>query len=271
MDIDLKKVVQQISPNFFTTFPGFFTKAVVRILERVTHLQEIQAFFEKHGDTKNWEFIDAAFEYLDFRCCVSDEDIKKIPSKGNLICVANHPLGILDGLSLLKTVGTVRRDVKIVVSDVLAPLENLKDLFLFYDLYAATMQKKNLEKIRQSLLEGYAIIFFPAGSVAKLTVRGVREGPWRQGPVLFSRKYGVPVLPMYIHAENSLLYYCITLMNSRLSTFFLPHEMFRKRSSSITLKIGDPILKEEQGWQNIDVIAQTEALKNHVLELGKKQ
>jgi putative hemolysin len=268
MNIDLKKVIEQLSPRFFTKYPSFLTTGALKLLERIIHLQKIQAFFEQYGDRVNWEFIEAVFEYLDFRCLVSDEDRKKIPAKGNVICVANHPLGILDGLSLLKTIGTVRQDVKIVVSDLIAPVENLKALFLFYDLYSRTMQKKNIEKIKDSLLREEAIIFFPAGSVAKLTARGIRESTWRNGPVLFARKLGVPVLPMYVNAENSLLYYLITLINPHFATLFLPHEMFKKRSHNITLKIGEVIPKEVFERRDIDILTQTESLKNHVLEIG---
>lgn len=271
MDIDLKKVIEHKSPDFFTRFPGFLSSALLGFLKRITHVKEVQAFFDQYGHMKNLEFIDKVFEYLDFQCQVSDEDMKKIPSRGRLICVANHRLGVLDGLSLLKTIGTVRRDIKIVVSDVLAPVENLTDLFLFFDLYSTTLRKSNLEKIRSALLAEHAVIFFPAGSVAKLTARGVREGLWRQGPVLFARKYGAPVLPIYFNANNSLLYYLVTLINPELSTLFLSHEMFKKRSQKITLKIGDPISKEIFESQARDAAAQTEFLKDHVLGMGEKQ
>jgi len=271
MDIDLKKAIEQLSPAFFAKYPDFLTAGALKLLQRIIHLRTIQDFFEHYGDRVNWEFIDTVFEYLDFQCLVSEEERNKIPASGNVICVANHPLGILDGLSLLKTIGTVRQDVKIVVSDLIAPVENLKDLFLFYDLYSPTMQKKKIEKIKDSLLKEQAIIFFPAGSVAKLTVRGIRESTWRNGPVLFARKLGVPVLPIFVHAENSLLYYLISLISPHFATLFLPHEMFKKRSQSITLKIGEAIPKEVFERRDIDIITQTEFLKNHVLGIGKKQ
>jgi putative hemolysin len=145
----------------------------------------------------------------------------------------------------------------------------MTDLFLFYDLYSTNLRKSNLEKIRAALLEEHAVIFFPAGSVAKLTAGGVREGTWRQGPALFARKYGVPVLPIYVNAGNSLTYYLVTLINPGLSTLLLSNEMFKKRSQEITLKIGEPISKEVFESRDRDVAAQTEFLKEHVLRMGK--
>jgi putative hemolysin len=271
MDIDLKKAIELKSPDFFTKLPGFLEPSVLRFLEKITHLKEIQTFFDLHGRTKNLEFIDEVFKYLDFRCQVSDEDITKIPLSGKLICVSNHNLGLLDGLSILNTIGNVRRDVSIIVSDVVAPVKNMEDLFLFYDLYSSSMQKENLKKIQSALQEERAIIFFPSGSVAKLTIRGIREGSWRQGPVLLARKYGVPVLPISVNSQNSFLYYLVTLINPDISTLLLSREMFKKRSHTISLKIGEPIAGVKFQRSDMDVAAQTELLKGHVLNMGKSQ
>jgi putative hemolysin len=270
MDIDLRKVIEQKSPGFFRLLPGFLSTAVVRFLERVNHLQDVQAFFDRYADKRNWEFIDAVFEFLNFRYLVSEKDIYKIPAKGKLICVANHRLGALDGLSLLKIIGTVRKDVKIVVNDILIPLENMKDMFLFFDLYSSTMQKTNIKKIQSALSKENAVIFFPSGTVAKLTAGGVIEAPWLNGPVLFARKYGAPVLPMYVDAHSSILYYIVSFINTELASLFLSQAMFRKRSKSIYVKIGDVIPKEALLRKNRDVSAQTQFLRNQVLELGKE-
>jgi 1-acyl-sn-glycerol-3-phosphate acyltransferase len=270
MEIDLRKIIEQKSPGFFRVLPGLLSTAVVRFLERVNHLQEAQAFFDQNADKRNWEFIDAVFEFLNFRYMVSEKDINKIPAKGKLICVANHRLGALDGLSLLKIIGTVRKDVKIVVNDILVPLENMKDMFLFYDLYSASMQKTNVKKIRSALLEENAVIFFPSGTVAKLTAKGVLEAPWQNGPAFFARKYGAPVLPAYVNAYSSLLYYIISFINTELASLFLSQAMFRKRFKSIHVKIGNVIPKEALLRKNRDVTSQTQFLRNQVLELGKE-
>ncbi len=270
MDIDLRKVIKEKSPDFFRVLPGFLSTAVVRFLERVNHLQEVRDFFAQYGDRSNWDFIDAVMQYLDFQYAVSGEDIKRVPKKGKLICVANHTLGALDGLSLLKIIGSVRRDVKIVVNDILLPVECMHDMFLFYDLYSRGMQKTNIQRIGSALSENNAVIFFPAGTVAKLTVRGVLENPWNTGPVVFSRKYGAPVLPMYVNAKSSTLYYLASLINPELSSLFLSQSMFSKRSQRISVKIGDVINREEFERHGRNAAGQTEFLRNHVLGLRKE-
>jgi putative hemolysin len=270
MNINLKQVIDQKSPGFFKVLPGFLAAGVLRFLENVNHLRDVEDFLSRNSDKRDWEFIDAVLQYLDFRYIVSDEDIKKIPAKGKLICVANHTLGALDGLSLLKIIGTVRKDVKIVVNDILRPLENMKDMLLFYDLYSDSMQKTNILEIRSALSEGNAVVFFPAGTVAKLTVRGVREAPWNNGPAAFAQKYGAPVLPMYVHARSSLLYYLVSFINPELASLFLSQAMFSNRSQSLRVKIGKMITCEALERHGRDFAGQTAFLKDHVMGMHKR-
>ncbi len=269
MEIDLRKVIEAKSPGFFRVLPGFLSTVVLRFLERVNNLDEVRAFFESHADTGSWEFIDAVFDHLNFRCLVSDEEIAKIPATGRLICVANHTLGALDRLSLLKIIGAVRKYLKIVVNDILRPLENMREMFLFYDLYSTKLQKTNIQKIRSALSDESAVIFFPSGKVAKLTAKGVREGPWQNGPVSLAQKYRTPVLPVYVNASSSILYYIVSYFNPELASLFLSQAMFSKRSQSITARIGDLIPNEVLNQQGRDVTEQTVFLRNHVLGLRK--
>jgi len=267
MEIDLRTIIEEKSPGFFKFFPGFLSTLALRFLENINHLNEVEAFFDQHAGTKNWEFIDEVFKYLNFRYMVSGPDIEKIPTRGKLICVANHRLGALDGLALLKIIGTVRKDVKIVVNDILIPLENMNEMLLFYDLYSRSIQKTNVQKIQSALKEGNAVIFFPSGTVAKLTLQGIQEAAWYNGPVLFARKYGAPVLPMYVDARSSLLYYFVSFINPDLASLFLSQAMYRMRSRSITVKIGEVIPKEVFESKDIDVAAQTQFLRNQVLSI----
>ncbi len=271
MEIDLRKVIEAKSPGFFRVLPGFLSTVVLKFLERVNNLDELRAFFDQYSDAESWEFIDAVFEHLNFNCHVSDQEIAKIPSTGRLICVANHRLGPLDGLALLKIIGSVRKDVKIVVNDILLPLENMRERFLFYDLYSTTLQKTNIQKIHAAISDENAVIFFPAGTVAKLTMQGVREAPWQNGPVMLSQKYKTPILPMYVNARSSLLYYLVSLLNKDLPSLFLSQAMFRQRSRTMRVRIGDLISHDLLAQKGKDTAVRTEFLRNQVLKLGNKQ
>ena len=91
---------------------------------------------------------------------ISNSDIQKIPSEGKLICAANHPIGSLDSLSLLKAVLEIRSDVKIVANEILFDIDNLKPHLLPFRLDSKQMQRDNLSSIHEALNKDFALIFF---------------------------------------------------------------------------------------------------------------
>lgn len=263
----LRTIIESKNPAFFERLPPAISGLLLRALERIVHLDELVEFFDQHGDQCNWDFIQAIFDYLDFAYTVSDEDRRRIPAEGRLICVANHPQGALDGLILLHLIGTVRRDVKVLLTDLLAKLDNLTDLFLLFDQYTAGLQKSNILAIRQALYAEQCVIFFPSGQVTKLTRRGLREQDWMAGPVACARKYYAPILPVAIQAYNSLLYYVLSPLNPHFATLLLAHEMFRKRDARIPVRIGTPLPATLFTESSDDAAAQSQRLREHVYAL----
>jgi putative hemolysin len=268
---DLRTIIESKNPTFFKRLPNVVSGALLRTLECIVHLDELSEFFALHGDKRNWEFIRAVFEYLDFSYAVPEDHLSRIPTEGRLICVANHPQGPLDGLIMLHLIGRVRQDVKIVLTDLLSRLDNLTDLFLLFDQYTSTLQKQNVLAIRQALLEEHTVIFFPAGQVTKLTWRGFSDPVWMSGPVSCARKYKAPILPVSIGAYNSWLYYALSPLNRHFSTLLLSHEMFRKRSAIIPVHVGELLPASLFTKPDIDIAAQSQLLREHVHRIRKGQ
>ena len=72
-------------------------------------------------------------DYFNLSCELVDGDLENIPSQGPVVLVANHPIGSLDGLVLLRAVAAVRPDVKVVASQLLTYIEPLRNLFVPVD------------------------------------------------------------------------------------------------------------------------------------------
>ena len=269
INTDLKSIIEAKSPGFFEKWPRFVSAAILRTLEGIVHAKEVQEFFVKYGEKRDWEFIKVLFEYLDFSYRVDEDALQRIPAEGRLICVANHATGPLDGLILLHLIGRVRQDVKIVLTDLLAEVKQLEDLFLLYDQYASRLQKKNILAIRKSLLAEQAVIFFPAGEVTKLSWQGLREKSWMAGPITLAGKYDVPILPMHLQARNSWLYYLSAKLHPDLSTLLLMHEMFNKRAQRVPVTIGELIPGDRLRAEGLDAGEQADRLKELVYQLGK--
>jgi putative hemolysin len=269
--IDIKSIILSKNPDFLKQFPLFIKNFLFSLISNILYTSEINNFLAKHHNKNGLDFIDELFEMLDFSYLVAAKDREKIPSEGKLIIVSNHPLGGLDGLILIKLICEVRRDVKIIVNDVLLNITNLKEFFLPLDILNNSFQKENLAAISKAIREEQAIIIFPAGEVARMSPKGIQDGKWNKGAVYFADKFKTPVLPVYLDARNSFMFYIISLLHKSFSTFLLPRELFKKRGKSIKIKIGHHILPEAFSTKFQRSSHLTKSLKKHVFLIGKNK
>ncbi len=267
--IDLEKAIYEKKEHFMERYPVFVRKLVLKFLEKVIHSREVNDFVDLHHDKKGIRFIEAMFEYLNFSYLISNSDREKIPSEGKLVIVANHPLGALDGVALIKSIWEIRKDVKIVMNDLLLSFEPLQEFAIPFDVFSTKSQKESINRIRNALVNEEVVIFFPAAEVSRFGVKGIRDGYWKKGAVQFAQKFDAPILPVYIKGFNSPGFYCFSMIHRNFSTFLLADEIFRKRNQNITFKIGDPIPPSSLKASGMNLNDVTRLLKKHVYRLGK--
>lgn len=246
-------------------------KILAKIVSRLLYLNRVEKFIENYSHLDGKQFINQLFEELNFSYLISSRDHYKIPSHGRVICVANHPIGSLDALSLLKAVLEVRRDVKIVANEILYSIEPIRNLLIPIKLDSKSAQKNSVNEIRQALQNEYAVILFPAAEVSRLKGLTIVDSKWNRGAVRFANKFNSPVLPVYIEARNSFLFYFISLLSKKVSMLLLSHELFNKTNHIIKLKIGDVIPTKVFSSTLIDDDYQTKLLKKHVYLIGKNK
>lgn len=256
-------------------FPGFagqsaiIRKSTLSLLRKITREQEINAFLRDNQGQRGIDFIDRIFEYFNFSYSVSQRERNNIPSQGKVVIIANHPIGSLDGLALLRLVSEVRKDVKIVANDMLMAFEPLHDLFLPLDNMTRGAYKQSYKNILQALNDEQAIIIFPAGEVSRASPSGIRDGKWQSGFLHFARKTKAPVLPIFVSAKNSLLFYSASMLFKPLATALLAHEMFNKRSAEIKFRVGEMIPHHALESKQLTDKALTRRLKKHLYKIGK--
>ncbi|BBP44429.1 lysophospholipid acyltransferase family protein [Thiosulfativibrio zosterae] len=232
-------------------FPNFEKKVgaklVLKVLKALLHENDINQFIEHHQHLKGFAFLDKVLEHFNFSYQVNSRDYHNIPSEGRIIIVANHPIGSLDGLALLKLVRSIRPDVRIVANDLLATIKPLESLFLTVDNLSEKANHKALFKAMTSALEAeQAVIIFPSGEVSRIRPNGVRDGAWKTGFLKLAAKTKAPVLPIYIDARNSALFYSLSAVYKPLGTLMLVQEMFNKSHQEIEFHIGKPF-----AWKTI--------------------
>jgi putative hemolysin len=214
---------------------------LLRTFGRWSKLADIDAFLRANTGLRDLAFVRAALEHLQVDYHVPPQDLARIPAKGGLVIVANHPSGALDALALLDAVGRVRRDVRIVANDVLMMLEPLSGLLLPVRVFGGRSHGESLRAIEQAVRDGQCVIVFPAGEVSRLSPSGIRDGRWRRGFLRFARAAGAPVLPVRIHARNSALFYGASTLFKPAGTALLAREMFERRRRRIALRVGESI------------------------------
>lgn len=266
--IDIGQIILERSPDFMKKYPAAFKRFTFLLLNKILMVGHINSFLEKYGDKNGIDFIDEAFDYLDFSYTISKRDRDRIKSEGRVVIVANHPLGGLDGLALVKLVSEIRPDVKVVVNDFLANLSNLNSVFLPFDITFSRPQKSNFIRIKETLLKESAVIFFPAGKVSRFRFSGIKDDVWHKGFLHFARQTNSPILPVHITAKNSFFFYMIGAISDRLSMLLLAREIYNKKGKTIDIKVGEII-----PFKAVEDIKQEKValklLKKHVNLIGK--
>lgn len=266
--LNIERAIQQKFPNFERKSP-WIKKPTLGLLRSLSHEQEVNQFLDTHQDLKGFDFIEQVLEHFNFSYSISHRDRMNIPATGRVVIVANHPLGALDGLSLLKLVGEVRRDVKIVVNDMLMNFHAVKDLLLPVDNLNKSTQKSSVVHIIDCLNNDEAVIVFPAGEVSRIRPNGVRDGKWSSGFLHFAKKTNSPILPIFVDARNSSLFYSSSMVYKPLAGMLLAHEIFNKNAQTISLKVGQSI-----PFQKIKVLPLTKKetaklIRHHLYRVGK--
>ncbi|WP_027857302.1 GNAT family N-acyltransferase [Marinobacterium jannaschii] len=268
--INVEKAISNKYPTFVEK-PTPLKRSTLFLLRKLVHENEINQFLQTNSDATGFEFIDRVLDHFNFGYTLSNKDRINIPSSGRVVIVANHPLGALDGLALLKMVGEVRRDVKIVANDLLMHFDPLKRLFLPVDNMSKSTRKGDIARIVESLQNEEAVIVFPAGEVSRAGFTGIKDGKWNSGFLRFAKKANAPILPIYIGGKNSSLFYGVSYINRNASTLLLAREMFNKKSISIRMRVGETIPFSQLDAVPVSTAEKTKLLKKHLYRIAKNK
>ncbi|MDD3007482.1 MAG: lysophospholipid acyltransferase family protein [Arcobacter sp.] len=266
--IDIQKEIEKKFPKIKEK-ENFLKKSLFKIAKKIVHEDSINQFLSQNSHLKGFEFVDAVLDYFDFDYTASSNDFQNIPTSGKVIIIANHPLGGLDALCLLRLISQVRKDVKIVANDFLAGFEALNSLLIPIDNYKIRQSKNDIKKIYEALNNEEAVIIFPAGEVSRATTKGIKDPVWNKGFLNFAQNTNSPILPIFLDAKNSKTFYTISVINKTFSTLLLSHEMFKKKSKRINIKIGQIIPNENITPKGIDKKFLLNLYRKHLYSLKK--
>lgn len=195
------------------------------------------------------EFLDNAISELNIEATVISNG-NKIPPKGPLIIIANHPYGGPEAIALAKEITKVRSDLKILANFILGRIPEMRELLLLVDPFENDASvKKNILPIRiarKHLSTNGALLIFPAGEVSsfKAKARSVVDTEWKQAAAYLARASNADVLPVYISGHNGVTFSAAGFIHPILRTILLPRCLLHKRSKKFDIKFGKIIGKK---------------------------
>ncbi len=182
---------------------------------------------------------------------VSQSDLDKIPKKGPVVAVANHPYGLLDGAVLGDLLTRIRSDVKVLTTTVLSALPELEERCIFIDPFDRPENRAaNGRALREAIAfvrRGGMLLVFPSGEVSHFDFRAgsIRDPEWRSTAARLVRMTRAKVLPILVRGANGLPFQMLGMVHPRLRTAALPAELLNKRGKVVEVRIGGVIEPSE--------------------------
>jgi putative hemolysin len=178
-----------------------------------------------------------------FECTAND--LARLPAKGPVVIVANHPFGLVEGAILGALVARVRPDFKILANSLLAGVPALQNYVISVDPFGG-VAKANWRSMRTTLdflRRGGLLITFPAGEVSSLQLSKfhISDPAWNDHVSRIVQLSGATSLPAFFHGNNGAGFQVAGLIHPRLRTALLPRELLNKRGRTLQVSIGRPI------------------------------
>lgn len=240
-------------------------------LRRLLHEREFIEFGEQYPHLKGLDFVEQVLDYFDFSYSVSARDLERIPNQGRCVIIANHPIGSLDGLALIKLISEVRKDFKVVANELLMAIEPLRELLLPVNNMGGRTPRENIRGIQDYLNSNGAVVIFPAGEVSRLKPVGIRDTKWNGGFLKLAQATNSPIVPIHVSGKNSASFYLLSMMYKPLSTLFLVKEMFRQQDKNMPVKVGELIPYDSFKGLQLTNKEKIRLFQRHLYRIGKQK
>jgi putative hemolysin len=268
--VDIDAIFKTKNPGLYKWIPTF----ILTWIKKVAHQHEINEALEEAKDLTDGDFVDYIIQEK-LQAHVRILGIENIPETGGAILVSNHPLGGLDGMVIMAEALRIRKDVKVIVNDILMHIPNFTNTFIPVNKLGKKA-KDSLQKVEQAYAEGNLVIVFPAGLCSRKQEGEIKDLDWQKSFLLRSMRYSLPVIPCFFDGHNSKRFYRLAYWRKKLGIkvniemLYLSDEMFLQKGQTFTLTIGQAIPSEQlmvkgkkAEWQ------MAQKVKEYIYALGK--
>ena len=266
--INISDIIKNSQSDILKKLPGF----IIRWIKTIIKQDEINRVLAKYEAYTGIDFLPKMIE--EFNLNLEIEGKENLPENGKCFFVSNHPFGVIDGLVLTYIVSEKYGDFKAIGNDAFLFLPQLRPLIAAVNVYGYS-NKEYIKALDEVFNSDIPITHFPAGEVSRKYHGKIQDREWQKSFITKSISCHRNVVPFYMYGKNSKTFYFIYMLRQlfgikqNLELMLLPREMFKKRNSTIKVKIGKPISyeslqKETNHWDG------AQKIRALVYELEKK-
>lgn len=255
IQINIDEIIRSKNPKLLKQIPRF----ILNWFKRFVYQDYINEILRKGHGTEGKEFVDVVFNELKIN--IICHGLEHIPKTGGCILAANHPLGGIDGMALLKGASEIRDDLIFLANDILMNIKPLSPYFIAVNKVGKS-DRNNLAQITQAYSSGKCVLIFPSGYVSRKIDGHITDLDWQKSVVVKSRQNQIPIVPVFIDGRNTERFYRISAIRKvfgikiNFEMFTLPDEMFKARGKDIHIYFGKPIPTEKLSQGNPFEVAQ---------------
>lgn len=225
------------------------------LLMEMMKLNDINKVFSQNVQFNGLEFVDKILETIGVSIDFDEDDLKNIPKTGGFIAIANHPYGGIEGLALVKLLCMVRPEAKVMVNFILKKIPNLSEFFVAVNPFENVQHSSSISGLKATfdlLQSGTPIGIFPAGEVSTFSLdkQEITDRLWHPVVGKLIARAKLPVVPIYFHGNNGVLFNILSFIHPTLRTAKLPSEFLNKQGLKIKVRIGKPINIEDISYKN---------------------
>lgn len=245
LQFDIRAILRSKAPKAHV--PGF----IIRYLERIVHIKQMNAFLRKYPNLKGYEFIDRVI-HEELGCSASIEGTENIPTSDKpVIFVSNHPLGGLDGMIIAQMIHAHRpRPLKVIVNELLMYMEPINSLWAPVNKVGKLTREQALEQQRMWESET-DVLSFPAGACSRLQrIKGkwqIQDLEWQKNFIQRAREYQRDIVPIYFEGRNSKFFYTLAYIRKKLGIklniemLYLVDEMYGAHGKHFKVHVLPPV------------------------------
>lgn len=240
--------------SYANTFTNPWKANTIRAMEWLTGkipLLRMVRRFEKLGPVEGQAFWTEALSVMGITLDTPADQIARIPAKGPVVVVANHPHGLVDGMVLAHLIGQIRTDYKILTRSLLTGVREIDPFMIPVPFpHEADAREQSLEMRKSAMKhlgQGGVIVLFPSGVVASSeTMWGPAvEKPWNPFTAKMVQRSGATVVPIFFPGQNSRVYQIANQVSATLRQGLLIHEVVHACGKPQKPIVGMPITPQE--------------------------